>query len=60
ALALVTRFPERCRDDRGFFDGALVAELIIEKGALWFPLGPPALDRDEIAALLERWLHGTP
>ncbi|MEQ8661039.1 MAG: hypothetical protein RLW62_09500, partial [Gammaproteobacteria bacterium] len=37
ALMLVTRFPARCRDAHGFFDGARIADLILEKAALWFP-----------------------
>ena len=56
ALTLVTRFPDECRDEHGFFDGGHIADLIIEKAALWFPLEPPRATRDEIAAMLERWL----
>ena len=56
ALALVTKFPQQCRDANGFFDGALIAQLILEKGALWFPGAPPSLSRDEIAQLLEHYL----
>lgn len=56
ALALVTRFPAQCRDDNGFFDGQRIAGLMLEKAALWFPLEPPSMDRDAIAALLEGYL----
>lgn len=56
ALTLVTRFPEECRDAQGFFDGGRIADRILEKAALWFPLEPPRATRDEIAAMLERWL----
>ncbi len=56
ALALVTRFPEQCRDAHGFFDGARIADLILEKAALWFPHEPPRMERAAIAALLERYL----
>ena len=56
ALQLVTRFPDQCRDDNGFFDGQHIAALMLEKAALWFPLEPPTLDRDAIAELLERYL----
>jgi len=56
ALMLVTRFPQQCRDEHGFFDGTLIADQILAKAALWFPLEPPALGRDGIAALLEQYL----
>lgn len=56
ALTLVTRFPQQCRDEHGFFDGMRIADLILAKAALWFPLEPPALGRDRIAALLEQYL----
>ncbi|MEQ8494602.1 MAG: hypothetical protein RLW42_10355, partial [Gammaproteobacteria bacterium] len=56
ALLLVTRFPQQCRDEHGFFDGGRIADLILEKAALWFPLEAPALARDDIAALVERYL----
>lgn len=57
ALALVTKFPDRCRDAHGFFDGARIADLMLEKAVLWFPDRPPALSRDEIARLIERSLE---
>lgn len=56
ALALVTKFPDQCRDPNGFFDGQRITRLIKEKGAVWFPAGPPSLNDDEIAGLLERYL----
>lgn len=56
ALALVTRFPRQCRDANGFFDGALIADLILSQAARWFPLEPPQLGREEIATLLESHL----
>ncbi len=56
ALMLVTRFPQQCRDKHGFFDGARIADQILAKAALWFPLEPPALGRDGIAALLDQYL----
>lgn len=56
ALALVTRFPEHCRDAHGFFDGARIADQILAKAVLWFPLEPPRASRDDIAALIERYL----
>ncbi|MGE0483339.1 MAG: hypothetical protein AB7Q81_04315 [Gammaproteobacteria bacterium] len=56
ALALVTRFPAQCRDEHGFFDGGLIADQILAKAALWFPLEPPRAGRDEIATLLESYL----
>lgn len=56
ALMLVTRFPQQCRDEHGFFDGARIADQILAKAALWFPLEPPMLGREGIAALLEQYL----
>ena len=56
ALALATKFPERCRDKHGFFDGPRIAQLIMEKTALWFPDTPPALTERDMAALIEQYL----
>ena len=56
ALALVTRFPQQCRDHNGFFDAGQIADLLLEKGAVWFPLTPPEMSRDAIATLLETYL----
>lgn len=56
ALSLVTKFPEQCRDEHGFFDGLKIADLLRQKALLWFPLGPPQLSREEIATLLEKYL----
>jgi hypothetical protein len=56
ALALVTKFPDQCRDEHGFFDGARIAALILDKRLLWFPEGGPAFSAAEIAALLENYL----
>ncbi|MCB1747142.1 MAG: hypothetical protein H6977_14900 [Gammaproteobacteria bacterium] len=56
ALALVTRFPQQCRDEHGFFDGARIADQILAKAVLWFPLQPPQASREEIAALIESYL----
>lgn len=56
ALALVTRFPAQCRDPQGFFDGAAIADLMLQQAARWFPLAPPTLGRDDIAKLLETYL----
>jgi hypothetical protein len=56
ALLLVTRMPERCVNELGYFDSARVATLIREKSLLWFPLAPPSLTQDEIARLIAKWL----
>ena len=56
ALMLATRFPGQCRNEHGFFDGALIADLVLEKAALWFPLEPPALTREAMTALIEQYL----
>lgn len=56
ALTMVTRFPGQCRDSNGFFDGQLIADEILSKAALWFPLEPPSMGREEIATLLEQYL----
>lgn len=56
ALALVTKFPERCRDANGFYDGLAIADLILEKAVVWFPDRPPALSREAMGALIERYL----
>lgn len=56
ALALVTKFPERCRDANGFYDGLAIADLILEKAVVWFPERPPALSREAMGVLIERYL----
>ena len=56
ALLLITRMPERCVNELGYFDSARVATLIREKSLLWFPLAPPSLTQDEIARLIAKWL----
>lgn len=57
ALALVTRFPEQCRDVNGFFDSHHIANLIVEKGALWFERGQPTLSPVAMAELLIPYLE---
>jgi hypothetical protein len=57
ALALVTRFPQQCRDIHGFFDSRLIANLIVEKGALWFDCGQPTLSPVAMAELLKPYLE---
>ena len=56
ALMLVTRMPQDCVDELGYYDSARITRLILQKALLWFPLGPPALDRGGIEALIARWL----
>ena len=56
ALMLVTRMPQDCVDELGYYDSARIAQLILQKALLWFPLGPPRLDRAGIETLLARWL----
>lgn len=56
ALALVTRFPQQCQDHNGFFDAGRIADLLLEKGAVWFPIAPPDMNRDAITNLLESYL----
>jgi hypothetical protein len=41
ALSLVSKMPDRCRDRNGFIDGTIVATLILDTAARWFPLSPP-------------------
>jgi len=56
ALMLVTRMPQDCVDELGYYDSARITQLILQKALLWFPLGPPPLDRAGIEALIARWL----
>lgn len=58
ALALVTRFTEDCLDDERMFDGARIARLMLSQAALWFPDGPPPMDEQAIAQLLEHYVSG--
>jgi len=55
ALALVTIFPEKCRDRYGWVNGSTVAPLIEEKRAIWFDRDKlPA--SDEIASVIDYWV----
>ena len=56
ALMLVTRMPQDCVDELGYYDSVRITQLILQKALLWFPLDPPPLDRAGIEALIARWL----
>ena len=58
ALALVTRFTEDCLDDERMFDGARIARLMLCQAARWFPDGPPTMDEQAIAQLVEHYISG--
>lgn len=58
ALALVTRFSEDCLNDERMFDGACIARLMLAQAALWFPAGPPSMDEQAIAELVEHYISG--
>ena len=57
ALSLVSKMPERCRDENGFIDGTIVADLILGTAARWFPLSPPSMSPEQMARLIDRWLE---
>ena len=58
ALALVTRFTEDCLDEERMFDGARIARLMLSQAALWFADGPPRMDEQAIAQLVEHYISG--
>jgi len=58
ALALVTRFTEDCLDEERMFDGARIARLMLAQAALWFPDGPPPMNEQAIARLVEHYISG--
>ncbi len=58
ALAMVTRFTEDCLDEERMFDGARIARLMLTQAALWFPDGPPRMDEQAIAKLIEQYISG--
>lgn len=58
ALAMVTRFTEDCLDEERMFDGARIARLMLAQAALWFPEGPPRMDEQAIARLVEHYISG--
>ncbi|MBK6657545.1 MAG: hypothetical protein IPG43_05035 [Proteobacteria bacterium] len=58
ALSLVTRFMEDCLDEQRMFDGARIARLMLAQSALWFPDGPPRMDEQAIAKLIEHYISG--
>lgn len=56
ALALISRFPAACRGADGGVSSDTLTTLILSQAPEWFPTGPPALSRDDIVAVLERYL----
>jgi hypothetical protein len=56
ALALVTRFPQQCRNADGAYDGKQLATVLMEKAVVWFPLAAPEMSVEEIASLFESYL----
>lgn len=57
ALSIVTKMPERCRDKDGFFDGALITNLIFQTAVRWFPMSAPTMSREQVAALIDKHLE---
>ena len=57
ALSLVSKMPDRCRDEHGFIDGKATAALIQQFATRWFPTQAPMMSEADMAALLERWLE---
>lgn len=56
ALAVVSRWPEQCRDAHGLIDPERVASCIETRAALWFENGAVPMPRADAEALLTRWL----
>lgn len=57
ALNVLSKWPERCRDEYGNISARCIAGLIHQHAALWFDTGRPALDEGASIALIERWLE---
>ena len=57
ALSLVSKMPDRCKDEHGVIDGTLVSKLILETSARWFALTVPTMTSAEMAELIDRWLE---
>lgn len=57
ALSLVAKMSDRCRDRDGLIDGTIVAKLIMETAARWFPSVPPSMPLEQMAELIDRWLE---
>jgi len=57
ALAVLSKWPDRCRDEHGFADGALMLNVIRQHAAAWFDGPELPMDGDEAYALIERWLQ---
>jgi hypothetical protein len=49
--------PERCRDEHGFIDGAIISDLILQTAVRWFPISAPSMSRADMARLIDRWLE---
>ncbi len=57
ALSIVSKMPERCRDEHGVVDGGVVSKLIVEKAARWFGSVPPSMTQEQMASLIDQWLE---
>ncbi len=57
ALSLVSKMPDRCKDEHGFIDGTLVSELILETSARWFASTAPTMTSAQMTELIDKWLE---
>jgi hypothetical protein len=56
ALALATRFTERCLDGEGYYDARRMVSALRSQAVVWFGEQRPELDETAMIELLERYL----
>ncbi len=57
ALSLVSKMPDRCKDEHGFIDGKIISNLILETNARWFASTAPTMTSVQMAELIDKWLE---
>jgi hypothetical protein len=56
AFNILSKWPERCRDDNGLIAAKPIVDLIESQPALWFDASRAPMPRGEMLELLNRWL----
>jgi hypothetical protein len=57
AFSILSKWPERCRDERGMVDAERIVSLIESQPVLWFNAPQSPLAHSEMIGLLNRWLE---
>lgn len=57
AFSILSKWPDRCRDERGLVDAERIVALIESQPVLWFDAPQAPLAHTEMVDLLNRWLE---